>query len=438
MERAGALSPEHPFERRLGRVFLRFAALTSLVYGLFIFVAVQITEEFLLRRYLAAVTDWAVAELDRASDASPAEAMPRRLRSLVDAAHGGARRPALPADLVRLHVRGSPDLPAWAPGYGPGTHRHLGDGSMIRVAPFAHGQDTLYAVIDGDSLLDIDQIQPYLLLALLLIGAVVSVLGGFTGAVLARQLARPLATLTQEVDAHGDGPAAFSGVRRADEIGALSRGFTKLVDRLSGFLRREREFTRFASHELRTPVTVFKTSLSLLQATDDPALRERAIARMARSADDMEALVATFLALGREDSVAAPAPVRAARLADDIGRTLQGLSPVIRQRGLDVRHEIDAQMQVTAAEGLLAVLVENLLRNAVAYAGSWIAVRAWDRSLEIRNDVAPGSRSSATARSTGYGLQIVSRICEHEGWKIACGREGGEYTTRVTFEKSGG
>jgi hypothetical protein len=90
---------------------------------------------------------------------------------------------------------------------------------------------------------------------------------------------------------------------------------------------------------------------------------------------------------------------------------------------------------VWAAPGLGPVLIDNLLRNAIAYADTWILVRADARAIEIENDVREQPRSSA---STGYGLQIVSRICERQGWAFACGCQGGRFAARVAFLAASG
>ncbi len=422
------MSNDGTFQQRLRRAFLRFAAATTLLYGSLVFLVSLGTEEFLLRRYLSAVVKGAVAQIEHPGEGA-ATSMLERVRALAANPHRSAP-PAPGVDVVRFYVRASPDLPAWARSYGPGTHRRFDDGTMLRVAPIMGGSDTLYAVVDGDGVLDTDDLGPYVLLALLLIGAAVTGLSAAIGAVLARQLALPLVTLTREVNAHGEGPLEFSGAQRSDEVGALSRGFTALVGRLSDFLQREREFTRFASHELRTPVAVFKSSLAVLRASGEPTVRERALARMAQSATDMEALVAALLALGRSPEEADHRDIEETNVAAAIDDLLERLAPLVRQKQLRIALRVDAHARMFAAPGLGPVLIDNLLRNAVAYADTWIQVRADVGRLEIENDVREQQRS---ATSTGYGLQIVSRICRRQGWEFACERRGGRYAARVVF-----
>jgi signal transduction histidine kinase len=411
---------------------MRFAGATTLLYGLLTYLVLQGTEEFLLRRYLGAVVEHAVAQIERPSTDGTTPSILERVKALAQPPrHDGLLVSGV--QVVRLYVRASPDLPAWVASYGPGTHLRFEDGGLVRVVPIMGGGDTLYAVIAGHGILDVDDFEPYALLALLLIGAAVTALSGAIGGTLARQLAQPLVTLTQEVNDHREGPAAFSGARRDDEVGALSRGFAALVARLSDFLQREREFTRFASHELRTPVAVFKSSLAVLRATGEEPLRERALARMEQSANDMAELVAALLALSRDPEEPSPRDDQELHVAGIIKDLLDRLAPLSTQKGLRLELQLDAHARVWAAPGLGPVLIDNLLRNAVAYADTWIVVRADARGVEVENDVREQPRSSS---STGYGLQLVSRICERQGWAFACGRQGGRFSARVAFQAS--
>lgn len=422
------MSGDLSFQRRLRRAFVRFAVATTLLYGGLIYLVALGTEEFLLRRYLAAAVEQAIAQIERTDQAGSDHGMLERVHALaLPPRHGALLAPDI--GVVRFYVRASPDLPSAVASYGPGTHR-LDDGAMLRVVPTMDGSDALYAVIDGDGILDIDDFEPYALLMLLLIGAAVTALSGAVGGMLARQLAMPLATLTREVNGHRGGPVEFSGSQRGDEVGALSRGFAALVARLSDFLQREREFTRFASHELRTPVAVFKGNLAVLRATGDGPVRERALARMEQSANDMADLVAALLALGRSPEEPGPRDLRAFDVASIIQDLIDRLAPLAAQKGLRIERQLDADVRVWTPPGLGPVLIDNLLRNAVAYADTWIVVRADARGIGIENDVREQPRSSS---STGYGLQIVARICERQGWAFTCGRQGSRFAAHVVF-----
>jgi signal transduction histidine kinase len=113
--------------------------------------------------------------------------------------------------------------------------------------------------------------------------------------------------------------------------------------------------------------------------------------------------------------------------------SLHRLAPLATQNGLRMERQLDAGARVWAAPGLGPVLIDNLLRNAVAYADSWVLVRADARGNEIENDVRERPHSTA---STGYGLQIASRICERQGWAFATGCEGDRFAARVVFAEA--
>src|SRR5687767_7393699 len=101
---------------------MRFAGATALLYGLLIYLVSLGTEEFLLRRYLGAVVEHAIAQIERLSTDGTAPSMLERVQALAQPApHGALLAPGV--EVVRLYVRASPDLPAWAASYGPGTHR---------------------------------------------------------------------------------------------------------------------------------------------------------------------------------------------------------------------------------------------------------------------------------------------------------------------------
>ena len=56
----------------------------------------------------------------------------------------------------------------------------------------------------------------------------------------------------------------------SDEIGDLSRSFSSIVERLSQYTSYLENMSSRLSHELRTPVTVVRSSIENLGSTDDP------------------------------------------------------------------------------------------------------------------------------------------------------------------------
>jgi signal transduction histidine kinase len=118
----------------------------------------------------------------------------------------------------------------------------------------------------------------------------------------------PLLGLAREVrqlDLKAPDPAAFAPDRipaSADaEVHELAAALARFAQRMNDFVDRERHFTRDASHELRSPLTVIRASSELLhqdRSLDPPS--QRAVARIQRAARDMEELTSAFLLLARD------------------------------------------------------------------------------------------------------------------------------------------
>ena len=196
-------------------------------------------------------------------------------------------------------------------------------------------------------------------------------------------------------------------------------------------IERERDFTRDASHELRTPLTVVRLAASELRRRPrlDAESRET-VSRIERAVRDMEETTEALLLLARaSESNLATTEVR----LDDIvvrecerARAMAGSKPVrIEERGV-MPVVVDADARV------LAVLVGNLLRNAVQYTGDGrVEVRVRGETLTIVDTgvgipreqldsvFQPFVRAGkASRRGHGVGLSIVKRLCDRFGWSV--------------------
>ena len=90
-----------------------------------------------------------------------------------------------------------------------------------------------------------------------------------------------------------------------DDIQILNDAIMHLGERLESFIMRERNFTRDASHELRSPLTVINIAADILLT--DPGLSESSrqnVQRIKRSVADMQELTEAFLLLARESDQA--------------------------------------------------------------------------------------------------------------------------------------
>ncbi len=91
-------------------------------------------------------------------------------------------------------------------------------------------------------------------------------------------------------------------VRGNDELSALATTFNRMLDRLAQAFAEQRGFIADAGHELRTPITVVRGHLELLEHAREPARRTAITEVMTSELDRMNRLVKDLLVLDRAES----------------------------------------------------------------------------------------------------------------------------------------
>jgi two-component system, OmpR family, sensor kinase len=229
-----------------------------------------------------------------------------------------------------------------------------------------------------------------------------------------------------------------------DDLTELGTTFNAMLDRLEGAFAHQRRFLDDAGHELRTPITIVRGHLELLdpgheqetQATRDLVLDE--VDRMARLVDDMIVLAKS----GRPDFLK-PTDVDAGILTDEVLDKVRALGD--RKWKLDQRAEgtvcVDPQ-RVTQA---LLQLATNAVRHTCA--GAVIALGGSHEDDRVRwwvRDTGPGVEPHDTERiferfqrgdqargaeGSGLGLSIVRAIATAHGGDVHLDSVPGEGAT---------
>ena len=234
------------------------------------------------------------------------------------------------------------------------------------------------------------------------------------------------------------------------EVAAMLDALDHFTQRVDAFIERERVFTRDASHELRTPVAVFKATLDLLEKNADrPPGEKAALARMRRTVTEMESLIETLLLLASENMP----EMEVVSVNEVLHREIDQLAALAGSSGtrLDLAEQND--LSVHAPKQVVQMLLSNLLRNAVAYTpGGEIRVAVEDHAVtiadtgvgmtrgEVESAFEPffrGENARVHKKGHGLGLSIVKRMVDRFGWEIDLQSELGEGTTvRVAFSAS--
>ncbi len=321
-------------------------------------------------------------------------------------------------------------LPAWLKAYrNPGFFEHqLGrEDKHFLVRPHPSGQGLLYLVFNDDADDYLDPYEDRLHLVTRLIGLAL-LLGSLAfGIWLVRHITGPLERLRQRVAHLTPDQGDFVPDAPWQELREIEQALLAGKREVAAVFAREQEFSRFASHELRTPNMVIQGSAALLgKVTDLPAPAARATARIRAAADEMALLTETFLLLGRKEAVERP-PQQVAPL---IRRELTRLAPLLQRETLDIRLHLVEESEVQAPLSLLAIALGNLLKNALSYAEGHIEITLHEQVLTISN---PTAAAPDQILGYGCGLTIIQRICEKLGWQIETRLEDGIFSARLAM-----
>ncbi|WP_414830537.1 sensor histidine kinase [Alteromonas sp. H39] len=328
-------------------------------------------------------------------------------------------------------------LPRWLSGYTePGFYEHqLGpEDKHFKVSVSPDGDGLYYLIFkdDADDFLDEYESQLHLLsfsLALL-VSIGVSALMYY----LYRQLSTPLRRVVEKVPLVAPDQEIFSVDSEYSELAEIEEALLEGKRQIQQYLTRERDFTRFAAHEIRTPLMTLRGSADLLAQLETTSLPEpavRAVKRIRTASQDIDELIKTFLVLGKESLSAAD--LEAVDISETVSQQLTKLEVLTRSQSVEVRLNCESAVTLRAPKEFVVVLCRNLLRNALAYSDSHVTVSLTSNQLRVVNDIdADADKQSGY----GYGLIIVERICEKLMWGYRREQSEEQFITEISFVKT--
>lgn len=398
----------HSLRIRVSIAFAVLGAVLSLLFALGIWVAAHDVSQRLMDETLSAeMADY------KARRARNPESLPPATASL----RGYLVRPGTAAA----------GLPAPIAALPPGRHELLLDGIPLRVAVEEQAGERYVLLFDETR----QQRRERRFLVYLAAGVVfITIFATLGGVWLAGQVIAPVTELAEAVlRADPDKPPRLGrAADPGDEIDRLANAFDHYLARLAAFVERERAFAADASHELRTPLAVIRGAVEVL--SDDPGLdetRRERIARIERAAAEMSELTDALLLLARERNAPVDTPCDAGPLA---ARCVERYRPLAAGRGTHLQLEVAEAVLLPVPPALFAIVVANLVHNAVAHTRNGRVLVTLDRRQLVVADSGSGIPGEDLDRvfdrhfrgpessGAGIGLSLVKRVCERVGWQI--------------------
>jgi two-component system heavy metal sensor histidine kinase CusS len=221
-----------------------------------------------------------------------------------------------------------------------------------------------------------------------------------------------------------------------DEIQRLSETWNGMLARLEGAVKRLSQFTADASHELRTPIALIRTTAELTLRRERSAETYReALRQVVLESERTTRLVEDLLLLARSDAGLPSLPLERMELTPLVQDVCQQGRVLAEARQLRISAEIpDEPVYVEANDPALRRMLLLLLDNAVKYtpsggqitlsvdrgpAGATVAVR--DTGIGIPETALPhvferfyrvDESRNRDAGGTGLGLSIAKWIAE--------------------------
>lgn len=261
------------------------------------------------------------------------------------------------------------------------------------------------------------------------------------GWIISRRISRLGRQIEGAVDAQGRVRQGLPASSRSDEIGDLSRRFTDVVDRLRQYNTYLEDMSRRLAHELRTPVSVIRSSLDNLSmetpAGDSNVFLDRANEGVNRLANILNSMTeATRL----EQSLDAT-DLEIFDLAGVLRGCVKGYELAWQDRQFSLSIEAEP-VKVNGIPDLIAQMLDKLVSNAVEFSppDSTIRIRltAEDEAVvRVINDgpslpagmeerlfdsmVSVRDGVKSTGSHLGLGLYIARIVAEFHGGDIGAG-----------------
>ena len=253
-----------------------------------------------------------------------------------------------------------------------------------------------------------------------------------------RQALAPVRALTGELGQRGANELQPLAVDEApSELRPLVGAMNGLFQRIEETLARERRFTADAAHELRTPLAVLRAQWDRQRLADSPAERAQAETGLGASIDRLDRLVSQMLALARVDASTGLQNTTPVDWPALVEQAINDVLPLAERRRIELGCDWPpagvAPFPLRGDAGLLAVLLRNLLDNAVRYApeGSPVQLHFGAGALTVENDGPPlppqvlshlGERfrrqDGQMESGSGLGVSIAQRIASLHGLQL--------------------
>lgn len=216
-----------------------------------------------------------------------------------------------------------------------------------------------------------------------------------------------------------------------DDIRVLHDAVLDMAERLEAFIARERNFTRDASHELRSPLTVINIAADMLMSEQElNSSAQKSVQRIKRAIQDMEELISAFLLLARESDQSLTHDLVCVN--DVINDEIERSELLKQKKAIEINFKPKQRLFTHASDRVLSILIGNLIRNALLYTDEGNVDISFEHNKVVISDSGQGMSqnevqavfkpyfrgANKNSHGHGVGLTIVKRLSDRFNWPI--------------------
>ncbi len=276
----------------------------------------------------------------------------------------------------------------------------------------------------------------------LIFSAVAAVLGGIFTYFISGHALKPLTDFSDKIEevSAQNLTDSFIEENNIKEINRLAKEYNKMLERLNGAFKVQKQFTANAAHELRTPLAVMQLKLDMYNSSEHPNNDESAtetIKLLTEQCEQLNKTIKTLLDMSELRSVARDDIIDIGSLIEEV---IADLDPLSNEKNIEVTSDCE-DITLTGSDILIYRMVYNLTENALKYGtrGGKVCVTAKSTDTKVLISVADNgngipdnlkerifepffrvdkSRSRALG-GVGLGLSLVNEIVKAHNGKIS-------------------
>lgn len=228
------------------------------------------------------------------------------------------------------------------------------------------------------------------------------------------------------------------------EFRDLSKAIVLLVNKSREAYLSQKEFTENASHELQTPIAIFRSKLELLIQTV-PITKEQAelISHLLDTTDRIARLNKNLLLLSKIENRQFLS-TEAVSIKALLNQTLGDYQQLAQSRDIKITVHDSQSLVIKTNPILLEILLSNLISNAIRHAPAFSEVKIEIAdSFIIQNSGSPlkwpdkifdrFNQESRSSTGSGLGLAIAKKICEVENFQLDYFYKNSSHHFKISF-----